>query len=396
MSDEPELEVSGRPPAAALSLPGLLFPTRDGAAPVERLLWLCSRVSLSAAELMDVTRTGEELTNDDWKRIAALAGANGVETLLFTHIAAAGLLDRVPPAIVARMRQRYGEVAIGGRRLEMALGRVLPLLERTQAPVIIVKGLPLARRLYGNIALRPVSDIDLMIRIEDGPTVAAALRAAGFTPVAGKSAPLSRHALRFREMQFQDAKGRIIEAHVNPCRYPAYRRAFAPEPIWAAAAPLSGPYHWGLGLAPHDELRFLCMHYAIQHHIGRLIWLTDVAEIARRVPDTPAWDALAADAISRGAAAPVAVTLARARALLDAPVPEAALDRLRSAALATAERSAWESATREMSGLRWYLSQMTLMRSPLERAALFWNGSAAFAGRLRRRVTRRGSRRADP
>ena len=44
-----------------------------------------------------------------------------------------------------------------------------------------------------------------------------------------------------------------------------------------------------------------------------------------------------------------------------------------------------------MSGARWYLSQLTVVRTPLERAALLWNGGSALARR-----TRRGKRASPP
>lgn len=370
------------------ALEALLHPTGEFASAEERLLWRCARVRVDAGDLAEIARIGADLDQTGWERVVALAQANGVENLLFTHIASAGLLDQVPGALVGRMRQWYGEVAIYTRRLEVALARVLSLLQAANAPVIVVKGLALTRRLYGEIALRPISDIDLIAQAKDMPRWTEALRAAGFAPAAGKSERLGRHVLRFREMQFHDAKGLMLETHVEVCRYPAYQRAFAARAIWSAARPLGGPYSWGLGLDPRDELSFLCMHYAVQHRIGRLIWLTDVAEIARRIPDARAWGALVEHVVSRRVAAPVAVTLARARALLDAPVPDAALERLRGAALTPAERRAWDAANREMSGLRWYLSQMTVARAPLERATLLWNGASALARRGKRQIRR--------
>ena len=371
---------------ARLDLATALSPTRDGAARDLRLLWLSARVTPSESALAEIAQMGAELDSADWERLLVLARENGVGNLLFTHITRAGLLPRVPAEVIGRLRRDYGEVAISARRLELTLARVLPMLQEAGAPAMVVKGLALSRRLYGNVALRPISDIDLIVHPHHGQTVAATLSQAGFMPISGKSEPLSRHALRFRELQYQDAQGQVIEVHVTPCRYPAYQRAFAPDRIWAAAVPLAGVPGAGLALAPPDELAFLCMHYAVQHRIGRLIWLTDVAEIVRRIPDAPAWDALIADVVARGVTAPVAVTLARAWALLNAPIPDAALDRLRSAALAPAERAAWDSALREMSGLRWYLSQLRVVRTPLERATLLWNGAGALAGRIGRRT----------
>lgn len=367
-----------------LDLAGLLSPTQDGAALEEQLMWRCARVTLTPADLAEVAALGARLDEPAWERMVALAEANGVGNLLFTHIAAAGLLSRAPERAITRLRQSYGSVIVATRRMELALARLLPRLYDAQGPVIIVKGITLSRSLYGNVALRPISDIDILARPERAPRWIAALRAVGFEPVAGKSQRLSKHVLRFREMQFQNASGQVVEMHVNVCRYPDYQRAFPPGEVWSRARPLEGMNGHALRLAPADELCFLCMHYAVQHQIGRLIWLVDVTEIVSRVPDKQSWAALVDNIIARGAAGPVAVTLAQARALLDAPMPINAWERLRAAALEPAERRTWASAMRPMSGARWYLSQLRAVQTPMERATLLWNGGAALTRRIRR------------
>ncbi len=382
MSHDLRLVSSAPPPQ--LDLATLLYPARESATLEEQVMWRCSRVALTPQDLSEVANLGARLDTAGWERMVARARMEGVANLVFTHAVEAGLLPRIHGEIVEQLRQDYGAVAVTTRRLEIALSRLLSRLQEVGAPVIIVKGLTLARRLYDDIALRPISDIDLIVRLEDAPRWSEALRAAGFMAVAGKSQPLSKHVLRFREMQFSDARGRTIEMHVSVCRYPAYQRAFPAGEIWARAQALEGRENtYGLRLAPTDELCFLCMHYAVQHQIGRLIWLTDVAEIARRMPDSQPWDTVVDDVIARGVAAPVAVTLARAQILLDAPVPADALERLRVAALTPAARQAWASATRPMSGARWYLSQLAVVGAPMERAALLWNGAVALARRVR-------------
>lgn len=369
--------------ASAFDLTRELYPSINGASVEERLMWLCARATCADGELVEIARLGAALDATGWARLIALARENGIENLLFTHVSEAGLLPHIPQRLVEAMRQHYGEVVIATRRLEAQLTRLIPLLRQRGQSIIVVKGISLARRLYGDVTLRPISDIDIIVHPEGASASGIAVRAGGFTPVEGKSQPLSGHVLRFREMQFQNDAGQTIEIHMNICRYPSYQRAFPAREIWRRALPLDGGDGVALRLAPWDELCFLCMHYAVQHQIGRLIWLTDIAELARQTPALGSWDDLIDDVIARGFAAPVAVTLARAKIWLDAPIPDAALDRLREAALRRSERRAWSSAMRPMSGARWYISQLRAVQTARERATLLWNGGAALARRLR-------------
>lgn len=382
MSHKRRRSVNTPASSTSLDLQSLLQPTRDGATAEDQMMWRCARVTLTESNLAEVARLGEGLDELEWMHLVAVARENGVDNLLFTHIVAAGLLPLAPGHLVDLMRQRYGSVAIFTRRLEIQLERLVHSLQLAGQEIIVVKGMALARRLYGDLALRPISDVDVLVRLEGAPKWTQAFHAAGFAPVWGRNEPLSKHVLRYHEMQFRNAHQQTLEAHTAICRYPAYQRAFPAREIWARARPLDG-YPGALALAPADEMCFLCMHYAVQHQMGRLIWLTDIAEIASRIPDSEEWEALATDVIARGAAAAVAVTLARAQALLDAPIPFPTLERLRAAALQPSQRRAWASAIRPMTGARWYLSQFRALRKPAERAALLWHGGMALMRQAR-------------
>jgi hypothetical protein len=367
----------------APALAALLAPTQAGARIEERLLWLCGRVTPSDATLAEIAGLGERLDAAGWARVTALAERNGVENLLFTHVVAAGLGAALPEAVALRLRERYGMVTLLARRLERRLDTLLPLLDAAGVAVIPLKGVRLARRYYaGTVTLRPVTDIDLLVRTEDLAQCGDALEAMGFLPVAGRSEPLSGHALRFRELQFRDASGLMVELHLSLSRHPAYRRALPLAEVWAKAQPTTINGGAALSLALEDELRYLSLHYAAQHQASRLIWLVDVAELLRARGDEIALERWVDETIARGVAAPVAVTLLRAQALLGAPVPAWAAERLKAAALTPGERRAWMATHTQMDHWGRFLAQTLALESAAERIGLLRSGAAALARRM--------------
>ncbi|HEX8994703.1 MAG TPA: nucleotidyltransferase family protein [Ktedonobacterales bacterium] len=370
---------------ANVSLAALLEPQAELASAEERLLWQCARVTLTDASRAEIQRLGVGLDAAGWAHVATLAERNGVENLLFTQIAAVGLLAALPEPVALRLRERYGAVTLTARRLERRLEALLPLLEQAGASVIPLKGVRLARRAYGGvISLRPVTDIDVLARGDDDTRWRAAFQAAGLAPVAGRGDAQSGHALRFRELQFRDASGLLVEAHLTLCRHPAYRRAFPQAEIWSRAQPARVHGVRALALAEEDELRYLSLHYAAQHQASRLIWLVDVAELLRRRGTAFPWERFVDETIARRIAAPVAITLLRARTLLDAPAPHWACARLKEAALTAAERQAWADSQAPMRNWRRFLAQTLTLDSPVDRLRLLRSGGASLARRLRR------------
>lgn len=361
----------------------LLTPKWTAASVEQRLLWLSARVSLPDATLVAIRQASAALDADGWARVVALARQHGVENLLFTAISAAGVVTSAPGEQMRTLSERYRAVALQARRLDYRLETLLPLLAAADTPVIPLKGTGLARRYYGGVTLRPVTDIDLLVHAKDALRWDAALRLAGCTPSNGGGDPHSGHALRFRELRYHDASGISLEAHLALCRHPAYQRAFPLPEIWerARSTVLNGVSM--LTLAPEDELRFLSLHYTVQHRASRLIWLVDVAELLRIHGSAIAWEPLVEHALRNRFAAPLAMTLLPAQAWLDAPVPEDVCAQLHAAAQTAPERRAWADSQAKMDTVRRFLAQRHTLDTVTERLKLLRSGGASVMRRIR-------------
>ncbi len=361
----------------------LLSPERVEASAEQRLLWLSARVTQPEATLAEIHRVGATLDADGWARVVGLAHQHGVENLLFTAITAAGLTTLAPREQIHALSERYRAVALQARRLEYRLETLLPLLAAADVPVIPLKGAGVARRYYGDVTLRPVTDIDLLVHAKDTLRWDAAFRRVGFTPADGEGDLRSGHALRFREVRYRDANGMSLEAHLALCRHPAYQRAFPLPGIWARVRSTSLNGVPMLALAPEDELRFLSLHYTVQHRASRLIWLVDVAELLRTHASIIAWEPLVEQAIAYRFAAPLAMTLLPARTWLEAPVPEKVCAQLRAAAQTEAERRAWADSQAKMDTWRRFLAQRHTLNTMAERLGLLRSGGASVIRRVR-------------
>ncbi|MBL8906011.1 MAG: nucleotidyltransferase family protein [Rhizobiales bacterium] len=86
--------------------------------------------------------------------------------------------DLTVPEDVVEELQRY-KLAVAARALA-GLARLAPAVEASGVPVMALKGLDLASRIYGDFGSRPMGDMDILVRPEHVGKMAAALQAQGF------------------------------------------------------------------------------------------------------------------------------------------------------------------------------------------------------------------------
>ncbi|HPE74070.1 MAG TPA: nucleotidyltransferase family protein [Candidatus Competibacter sp.] len=103
------------------------------------------------------------LTNEGWTALIEMATRHGVAPLLYQRLKASPLAGCVPDDMRERLRGLYLNTAACNVRLYEELQPLLLTLRAAGIPVIVLKGAYLAEQVYRNIALRPMSDIDLLV-----------------------------------------------------------------------------------------------------------------------------------------------------------------------------------------------------------------------------------------
>src|SRR6202008_2711637 len=98
---------------------------------------------------------------------------------------------RMPFAVRDRLRRDLAEGTARHLILSGELARLLKSFERQRIPVIPLKGPVLAETLYAHPALRPYTDLDLLIRRENVERVDDLLQRLGYRRVADE------HSFRF-------------------------------------------------------------------------------------------------------------------------------------------------------------------------------------------------------
>lgn len=295
-----------------------------GPTPSERLL--CSMLSDGSACDADLA----SLPDAGWEELLQQASRHGVAPLLYRHLRSSGPdggVDGVPDRVVGSLRDEYLRCATRNTLIYHRLTEVFDALRDAGIPVIALKGAHLAELVYGNVALRSLGDVDLLVRKSDLAGAAGTLEGIGYRP----SQPFWIEATCATSHQlppFIKAGGPMIEVHWT-IEHPGGPFRIDLDGLWQRAQPADINGSSVLVLSPEDLMLHLCLHACFHHRltIGPRA-LCDVAAVIRRDQGGLDWEQVAVRAREWGATKPVYLTLRLAREWVGAAVPPHVLDDL--------------------------------------------------------------------
>lgn len=124
--------------------------------PEEQFLWECART----------WRTAEAPLPEglDWERVVRVGKANRMQTLLHTVLTRRNQLDRLPEHARTFLQTDVGKITNHAALLSDYLRPYLREAAKLGIETVVLKGLSVSLNIYGNAAMRPGGDIDILVR----------------------------------------------------------------------------------------------------------------------------------------------------------------------------------------------------------------------------------------
>lgn len=270
----------------------------------------------------------------DWSYVVRAADRQGVAPLVHDW------LRRHPEVKVDNpwadhLHHAYWTNHFRNKALLSELGRVSHAAAEAGIDLMPVKGASLATDYYPTPALRPLSDLDVLVRPHHIAGLSRVLRALGY----GESEPppsyiehrwLDDESREHCWTAVRDGLDILIECRTVPLELAAGRltdldgaltaalRQHAAE-VWIRAGAGRDRASGGTPMSPEDLLLHVTTHFAAKHVDFRLIWLHDVARIVTgaRAFD---WDYVARTTAGLRVAAAVSAALEAAVRWIGAPI----------------------------------------------------------------------------
>ena len=212
----------------------------------------------------------------DWSAVCHLAKHERVAPLL--HLA---LRDcpALPADAAAALRDAYHETARCNLLFRHELGGVLRALDAAAIPVLVLKGAALSDTVYPSIAVRPMSDLDLLVRRPDVTRAFAVLSDLGFA----EPRIQTRAGAGAYESQYYVYKESVapvpLELHWSLFDSPYYQYALSMDWFWETAESADIADTRARMLGREAQVLHLCGHLRLHHGGDELLWLHDVAQV---------------------------------------------------------------------------------------------------------------------
>lgn len=241
---------------------------------VEQFLLACLRSRWDASALSEV-RAQSERSAEDWIAFRQLAMRENVAPLLYASLRGRGIL---PPSVEGDLASAYFHTAARNTLMLRQLEELLIRLDAAHVPAIALKGAALVESVYGNAAVRPMVDLDLLVKEQDVPAALACMRDAGFSA-------LHPRGYKAEIIHQNPAPGSPpVELHWNLFVPPYFSYALPMAWFWETAIPVETDTGQSIMvLGPEAQLLHLCGHLYVHHWAPgdspRLLWLHDVAEL---------------------------------------------------------------------------------------------------------------------
>ena len=260
---------------------------------------------------------------NDWDYLSRTIIERGIGPLFFQKLSLLSNAALIPEVATSNLQQAYFRTLSRSMVLYDTFRKAAEAFNRNGIEVVALKGIHLAEWLYGDIGLRQCSDIDLLVRKEEGEKCLQILTGLGFKQSGDEVSHLITEKIgivHYPAMLLGDVS---VELHI---RLHNTRKAYRLDvnQIIGNAVPITLNHTPVKGMELHDLLLFLCVHLD-KHFMSGEVQFTGFADITNLLDMHAAeidWQKLESSCISYNCVENVYKYLMIAARYFHAPVPE--------------------------------------------------------------------------
>lgn len=256
---------------------------------IDRLILAAARPRLADEEISTVNDL--VLAVDHWDCFSKNALQNGVGPQVYKNLTYIGNYSSVPEETFSSLKQSYYISVNRNENFFKSYHEIVHAFSAHGISVIPLKGIFLAESIYAEPGLRPMSDIDFLVRRNDAEKCQSILIEAGYK---SHERYKTRFLKRYQKLKHLPpmVSGNVsvelhVEAHSDDCEYKVNV-----DKYWENAKTSANSEKFRYELAPNDLLQYLCLHLDFHIHAGRiqLYFYTDIAAVLKFYSSKIDWE----------------------------------------------------------------------------------------------------------
>jgi hypothetical protein len=264
----------------------------------DRLLLYCCRKHTG---LKNRNKIIEGLRNNiDWDLFVRKAKENGISAIVYSKLNEFKK-DRthIPSFVFKKLKKVYYLNATQNSLIFEELGKVLKIFSNAALQVIVLKGAVLAEKIYGNLALRPMMDVDLLVKKEDLFCLDGQMKILGYRPSDISVEDIDFSSGYLTTLDYRSLSPNSPSFHVHwhfvnsTIPNESYIKNIKIEDIWRDAEKTKIADVETLVMAPHHLLIHLSEHaLRVTHSLSKLSFFCDIDEVVNSYQERLDWERL--------------------------------------------------------------------------------------------------------
>jgi len=301
----------------------------------DKLLLLCCRTEIGGKEKLELT--GIQTERIDWSCFLEKAREEGVSPIVFQTLP--GIVagrTAIPGYVTDELKKDYYLSAKKNILTLNALGNILDVFNKAGLDVIVLKGAALAETAYGNLALRPMSDVDLLVKKEDLNRINEQLKGLGYYPADRSFDDVDFNSTYLTSLDYRNPRKNAPSFHIHwhfvnsTIPNESYIGMIKIGDIWhdAVRANIADTETWVM--SPHHLIIHLAEHaLRVTHSLSKLIYFCDIDRSINYYGKRLDWNLLVKETIRFNLNKMVYTTLYFSHYFIEAKIPEDVLQKLK-------------------------------------------------------------------
>ena len=268
----------------------------------ERLIELYSRLTVDEERQ---ARAEQILTNElDWNYIAKRASGEDISSILSHNLNKFGIAEAVPCEFREQWKDDYIRVTFRNLMFLEERDKISKSFKEVNIPMIVLKGAFLLENVYINLGLRPMGDVDILIKKNDITATHHRLTQLRYSSSFDikdignlQNSPASHYINSIVYVKNGDMRLCLnVHWHLANSITPLYLATkINMDRIWQDAEPFKDM----MAMAPHHLLIHLAEH-AFRHCFNRFILMVDIAEVLAVYKNKINWEKFLRDSFAFG------------------------------------------------------------------------------------------------